>query len=532
MHEPHDDPLERELASLSKYTGEPTSIWQEAIDKHRREQQQKLWVWVRRPAPALAAAALALLVASIAVRPIDPAADERRAAMKNALSDWNAEPSNTLAARALAPAPTFGGGDADRLLSRSAATGAAKPTDTAVDEKLTDLANAREHIATPSGLSGGSAGRGPVPSGGAPIADKALPAVADRSAGNRDRTGEPMPPSGVTAARSRPSGNAPASAAPPEPAIAAKRENQPPPAPSAGAAIEPIDDAFSPLDVTAEVRLQVPDVTEFYNKVVPSLVDVKNGETFASFALSNAREKDVTAGKADALNLTLRVSEDRLPQVLDELRRQSTVLSESAQTPPQAERLRQIDSLVELNEMALKQVAKEAKATPAPTKGAALADDAKLKKVAESLAELNQRRMRVEQGNDFATVNIVALNDFDAAPRFAPGAPAQAPTTPGAVPARGDAAPLVMMEAGAKDAASPAREPAPAVLQPAPGAETGKITRAAREGWSSLGDTTADFVGSAIGTMIYWLPALIAAVAALWWVRRRAADSMREPPPQ
>ncbi|MBY0398168.1 MAG: hypothetical protein K2X91_17115, partial [Thermoleophilia bacterium] len=73
MHEPRDDGLEQALESLSRYTGEPGAVWQSAIELHRREREQRLWRWVRRPAPALAAACLAALVASVALRPAQPA---------------------------------------------------------------------------------------------------------------------------------------------------------------------------------------------------------------------------------------------------------------------------------------------------------------------------------------------------------------------------------------------------------------------------------------------------------------------------
>ncbi len=545
MHQQHDDPLERELEKLSRYTGEPASIWRDAIERHRREQQQKLWVWVRRPAPALAAAALALMVAAIAVRPIDPTVAERRAALKDALNSWGAEPTNTLADRPVAP--DVGGRDADRLLSRNAAAGARVPTARPANERFADPTTAREPIATNFGLSGGAIESGPTTSGAAPVSDKDTPAIVDRSAGNRDRGGQPPQPSAATAARSGPAGNAPAPsiskldaetpsapAAPapaPEPALAIKGEKQPPPAPGADLAAKAMDDALSPLEVTAEVRLQVPDVASFYNNVVPSLVDVKNGESFASTGPESAKTKDTTAADARVLNLTLRVGEERLPQVLEELRRQSTVISQTAQTPPQAERLRQIDTLVELNKIALKQASVEAKSAPAPSKSAPPPSDASLKQVTENLAQLNDRRQRVERGNDFATVNIIALADVSAEPRSLPPASAQPTTAAGASLTQGDSSPLRKLQAGVAKAESSAAGAARSEVQPTPGPEEGKIKRAAKEGWSSLGDTTADFVRSAIGTMIYWVPALIACMAAWWWLRRRAAASMREPPP-
>ena len=61
--------------------------------------------------------------------------------------------------------------------------------------------------------------------------------------------------------------------------------------------------------------------------------------------------------------------------------------------------------------------------------------------------------------------------------------------------------------------------------------EGGKISQAARDGWSRLGDSTANFVRGAIGSMLYWLPALVVLLLSAWWWRRKAVNAAKEPPP-
>jgi len=77
------------------------------------------------------------------------------------------------------------------------------------------------------------------------------------------------------------------------------------------------------------------------------------------------------------------------------------------------------------------------------------------------------------------------------------------------------------MAAGNREAAETAGAAKPA----------GKISVAAREGLSDLGDASAGFVRTAIGTVLYWGPAVVALGAGVWWWRRRIAAGAHEPPP-
>jgi hypothetical protein len=62
--------------------------------------------------------------------------------------------------------------------------------------------------------------------------------------------------------------------------------------------------------------------------------------------------------------------------------------------------------------------------------------------------------------------------------------------------------------------------------------ESGKIKQAAREGLSSLGDSTAGLVRGAIATALYWVPGVIVGLGLAWWWRKRRLAAVSEPPPK
>jgi hypothetical protein len=669
MHDQHDDPLERELAQLSSYTGEPTTVWKDAIDTHRREQHRKLWVWVRRPAPAAAAAALAVLVASVALRPPTPPRVERRsvstassAALSpravrddgsmNMLSDFSgtiplgndgtvgrglntindlarngntfdngnnsggadnfsgntrvSDTQNEHFVRGLGSPATGSRGENKSDNNNDTRNGAPPLADNKnIDEikpgEADKNAAYRGGVNTNTALGGSGGGGGP---GNRPPANDPARVAGNDRADNHPATGTPLPPAAVeppAIPEFKSVGNEP---------LAAKREeaekkaapstpSTPAAAPAAGVPdVAGNVDAFATLqtaELSANLRVTVPDVNKFYFQFVPTLVNAKGGETFYGTQLDG--KAPVASGKdaEQGVNLTMLVYEQNLPSVIDQLRKSGNIQEEKLQLPSKEERLKQVEAQLAEKEVELKSAyvdkakaaaplegkdARDAKGGKSATPPAAAIDEAR-KKAEDAITNLNRQRARIEKGVDYARLNIQAVPEQQQAlgknhvppPPLAPApagarpalAAAPASAAPSA-PAKVNGAPDAPNQAGrtiAGDKAdgwadndtaptgptepAPARKevpgpkaetdgsPAPSAAAPAPSKpaphETGKITRAAKEGWSSLGDSTADVIRAAIGTMIYWLPIVAAAVALLVWRRRNNAAAMREPPP-
>ncbi|HYD01426.1 MAG TPA: hypothetical protein VEB22_09390, partial [Phycisphaerales bacterium] len=426
MHDPHDDPLERELQALSSYTGSPPEppLWQTALEMHRAEQQRRLWVWVRRPMPAVAAAALAVLVAAVA---LDPVANLRgRVVHTSDLSDTALDAARFRHADGAAgPGATRTGGPAsgaagvrldtvnDKLepVSRTVNPSPPAAVDPAPAAQPDTLRSGRDQPRRVDRAAGG---------GGAPSPVDAAP---KKEAGDSPNT-----PADLAAGRGPDAAPRPAApAAPPSPA----------PAPSGSAGTPNVDkvgnrrvndfgeragtnaEFFSnePYEVAANIRLGVNDISTFYN-VIPRLVDVKSGETYSNSAIPNEPLPGNAPLNAEVLNVQLRVNEQRLPEVIEELRKTGNLQIESSQVPPKEDRLKQIESALKQQEVEVKAVMAESKSKSdsktykgeRPEKaedGAAVLQQ----KAQQRLSMLNSQRARIEQGADFAYVNIQAVSE-------------------------------------------------------------------------------------------------------------------------
>ena len=618
MHDQHDDHLERELSRLSEYTGDQpaTPLWQQAMTAHEREKHERVWVWVRRPAPALAAAGLAVLVASIALRPIEQPvtlAERLNAASNPAERSTGGDSTTTFASNL---DPRAGASSRDNVPS----------ADLAVNSPVADRINARVPVSREE--IGGNSNLNELPvaapsSSGYGVAMKDQPEV-------RGGGGQLQPPANADAIAAG-SGNGGAPGRPPtQPAgldtarldrnaVPANTEILPQPAVRFSDVLANAVDIPEP---TANLSLAVADVGTFY-KFVPTLVNEKMGEQVIEPQQAGSTGKDAE----QVLNLTIRVNEERLPVILGELKKSGRVQAEFTQQLAKETRLTQIDELIS-NETQI--ALKPQEAVKAGTKNEVDVDTLKRKAAEGTIDALNRRRAQIEKGGELATINIVAvpetapgavadklairafgnndLKDRSPAPETAargmtdakaenvvspskeltidnarsssrgtPGAkltggvsatlPADSketgPTTatvrfdgaggakaqpiaPGAAP--GSPRPLETTALttppppSPASAAPPSPTGAPALpvapeqaSSPKPEAsrmvEGGKISQAARDGWSRLGDSTANFVRGAIGSMLYWLPALVVLLLSAWWWRRKAVNAAKEPPP-
>ncbi|MBY0397252.1 MAG: hypothetical protein K2X91_12420, partial [Thermoleophilia bacterium] len=314
-----------------------------------------------------------------------------------------------------------------------------------------------------------------------------------------------------------------------------------------------------PPPPTAEVALGVSDVYRFYNEVVPQLVNRKEGEDFALNRLLGPDQKDITQG----VDVQLRVNENRLPRVLEQLK-QTGQMDVRRQATPKEVRLAGLDASLKNARRQAATQAKENAATPqAGSEDAGGEPRADGPTPGADIDALTRRREQIAREGEFATLNIIALPEQKVAqdkasaradaenaaygsggggaqvadpPTPAPSGQPQA-VEPSAQPARAGA-PSTPQPPGSFPVASaavptpaPAQPPAPLVAKSAPLSDGGKLRQAAREGLSSLGDSTAALVRDAIATSLYWVPALVlAAGLTLRWRRRRAAATS-EPPP-
>ncbi|MFT3684273.1 MAG: hypothetical protein QM783_04990 [Phycisphaerales bacterium] len=287
MHELHDDALERELTRLSEYSGSPTPVWEEALDAHRRERDRKLWVWVRRPAPALAAACLAVLVASVALRsPATERADEERgiAVRRQVVALGKSDRGDAL----LLPTgeSAVGGGGGGRFGNGTGAWNSQVPSELTLDTRGLDNLTVRTTAPELNQL--GWAGNSPPTSvRGVPPSDFDL-----------DNAGAD---------------------------VYADKAPAVPPAPS------------------TTVTLSVPDVNNFYYKSLPLLVNEKLGDQVADRQMLKAQAKDAS----DGVQFVLKVNENRLEPLLEELRKAGEVQVEQAESLNRQTRLSQIDARLE-----------------------------------------------------------------------------------------------------------------------------------------------------------------------------------------
>lgn len=667
MHDPHDDLLERELSRLSEYTGEQptTPLWQQAIDNHRREQQQRLWVWVRRPAPALAAAGLAVLVASVALRPMGvtaPVNGRTVAATKNELAERFQETK-------LATAVKSDSGVSSEAISLSRDVTLNAPALEDHSSRVRDAGNDRStgsvsvpdnDVLAAAGTGGGGgtgvATKSGVPVEGGPAGGRGSGADDPRAAlgggvnrNNTRKTEESPTVFGGVAPGSPP----PPTADAPTPSLTpAAVPNLPLKAGWEAEYADKLSNLSAIPEPTANLALAVQDVGTFY-KYVPTLLNQKLGEQVVTQQMAGTGKDE-----PQVYNATLRVNEDRLPEVLEELKKSGKVQAQSGQQLAKETRLTQLDALMDAEKLvAIKteEAAKEMSNKDADAEALA----ARSKEAKGTIEALNRRRSQIEKGGELATINIVAVPEAQVraqalpTPLAPPAAAPAAPKAPGATAARpsGGAAPKVgggtaaaptttadptpasvagsnvdktpddskrqlttgtppagefsrsvgsktVEQAGSNDdpakkemydlagsqgaqpppgavpapsgsKVAPTTAPAPAapvVLPPSsalpppppppapstpeavtPGApaqaglpkgtidraeQDGKLKQAAREGLSSLGDSTASVVRNGIATMLYWVPALVLVVGGAWWWRRKAAAAAKEPPPQ
>lgn len=645
MHELRDDALERELSRLSEYTGEPASLWEDAIDAHRRERDRRLWVWVRRPAPALAAAGLSVLVASIALRPAPtPALPARGLDLASGLADSDVNRSVLLSA-------TTSGRDSN-WAQPSGGVNTQLPREITQNSPELDFFNARYNVPSMRGgeNDGGGGGNSYSNMAGNPwygdLATKSSvreERAVDSNAGARTGTepSEAAKPAVVLADRSA-GGAGSGRAADYDTGLL-------------GAAIapSPSPEPFPPP--TATLTLGVPDVNHFYYKALPSLVNEKSGEELKFNRMLGKESKDAAQG----VELTLHVNENRVPEVVEQLKKEGKVQVETEAIASKETRLAQIDARLESTKRQVAQYdeqteesRKDADKSMATPEAAA----ARLK-AQDEITNLNRRRNTIVNEGELATINIVAVPEQQVALKKAaqasagapaagappsgenwagkgadPSPPPPPPLPPPSTPAAPIPPPLASMPAaptttankadseeklavakgmrggsvgGGRQVPAPAATPAeppppqplpapskldaltpvptkdspaiPAGAAPpssaaaplqvrgdvpaadaarkqlgrppsetvnrseAPNAKTeigeqaagdGKIRQAAREGWSSLGDSIAGLVRGAIATALYWVPGAAVGLALGWWWRKHRREAVSEPPPE
>ncbi|HZW07517.1 MAG TPA: hypothetical protein VFF65_10375, partial [Phycisphaerales bacterium] len=439
MHDPHDDPLERELRGLSSYSGAPAEppLWQQAIDRHRAQQHQRLWVWVRRPAPALAAAALALLVTTIALQ---PGPNLRGRVVPT--SELSAAAERSLRGGATAgaePTPRSDSADPTGRLDRLHVTGdrMAPPSRSVVPTNpLSDLPPAAPPPSPPApgptnqpattrsagALSKEAGHTSPGNGGGSSGPVDAARSLDSTAPGDRSTSAGAGPPPG--AAEPAPAAAAPANAL---------ESND-----AAGAQLPLGAQARfnnAPYEVATNIRLGVNDFNRFY-EVIPKLVDVKSGETYSDGQMP----ADVPANvqQNDVRSYTLRVKEKRVPEVIEELRKTGNLQVESAQNPPREERLKKIESAVIQQETEVKLAQAENKGKIDKSAKEHRQEKSELKDEAvaaqQRLSMLNSQRARIEQGADFAYINIQAVPEQQVAAVPAPPPPPPPPLAPPAPP--------------------------------------------------------------------------------------------------
>lgn len=428
MPDPLDDSLERELTRLTQYTGEPAQppLWQAAIEQHRRQQQQRLWVWVRRPLPALAAAAMALLVTSIALQPPRAALSDRTTAL--------APRSDASLKKLETPAP-----------SPDVATGNAAPASEIALTLNTRNEIPREITQNSRQFDDKMVRQNDDPLIGAANGLAQTPAPDNRYAGvpsaNTKETAQPTESHGAASYRGGITGSAAAM-----PAAASAEKGRPasgnpsvPPAPMADLDAGKTRDASradtlavnAPVDASgvpapsANLVLQVTDPKAFFD-YIPTLIDQKQGEQFFALTPDAAKSKADAADKANtgtAYSYTLRVTEDRLPQVMAQLKASGTLKEETTEIPLKQVRLEKLDEQLARQQrltLAYKDAPPSAPAAPGGGGGAGtggkegkeqidpLRETAR-KHAELSVIELSHRRERIEKGVDLATVNITAV---------------------------------------------------------------------------------------------------------------------------
>ena len=416
MHDQHDDLLERELSRLSEYTGEPTQtpLWQQAIDAHRRKHQQRLWVWVRRPAPALAAAGLAILVASVAMR--SPIAAYRNRELATSAFDADRhvklETARDSATKSKEPVPS-----PELALRNENDVFKNSNENVFSNARVNDLQNnelgLRENVQL-NDMAGTSAPPLPTaPEGIANLAAGKPDVTRARGAGAEAGSGAGAGGGGGAAGGRGANVGGTVLAGAVEP-MGFKSEVG-------------VDGHYRYVRATgissvpepsANLALAVPDLKAFY-KQLPSLVDVKLGEQ----VIAQPQPGEESKIPAQEVNLTLRVKEDRLSAVMDELKKAGRVQAQSGQTLAKETRLQQIDVLVEAEKQAaLKAEAAQRQYADKETRVTPVEQDEDRKRAAGAIEALNRRRAQIEQGGELATLNIVAVPDSPP--------PAPAPSTP------------------------------------------------------------------------------------------------------